>query len=193
MPELFFATANEGKFHTTQSALKPFGITLVQAKLELPEPRAEDVREIAKRKAVHAFSLLRKPVMAHDAGFYIHSLNGFPKAYVNLALSTIGVEGLLKLLEGKPRECEFRHCLAFMDESLDEPKVFEGRVAGSIAMEKRGAKSEKAWSDLWHVFMPSNGGNRVLAEFQPEELRNWRRENDDYIERFAEWFATRKT
>ena len=37
--------------------------------------------------------------MAMDADFCIDALNGFPKAFVNFALDTIGVEGILKLME----------------------------------------------------------------------------------------------
>lgn len=47
---------------------------------------------------------------------FIHELNGFPRAYVNHALDTIGIEGILKLMKGVAnRYCEFRSCLAFYD------------------------------------------------------------------------------
>jgi len=68
----------------------------------LPEPRSDDLREIAKEKVLFAYKKIRKPCIVLDFGFYIHSLNGFPKAFVNFVLETIGIEDILKLVDGKP-------------------------------------------------------------------------------------------
>jgi len=44
---------------------------------------------------------VKKPCIALDTDFRIDELNGFPRAFVNFSLETIGVEGMLKLMEGK--------------------------------------------------------------------------------------------
>jgi len=44
--------------------------------------------------------MVGKPLIVQDSSFHIRSLNGFPGAYIKYALKTIGLEGILKLLEG---------------------------------------------------------------------------------------------
>lgn len=51
-----------------------------------------------------------------DTDFRIDELNGFPRAFVNFSLDTIGISGILKLMEGKEnRKCAFNECLAYYD------------------------------------------------------------------------------
>ena len=62
------------------------------------EPRSEDLEEIAKAKVIQAYEKVGHPCIAMDSGFYIEALGGFPKTFVNFALSTIGINGILKLM-----------------------------------------------------------------------------------------------
>ena len=101
MKQIYLATKNKGKVNSVSSILSGYNIEVVQAELKLPEPRTDDLREIAREKVSFAYQQIKKPCIAIDTGFYIHSLNGFPKTFVNLALETIGVEGILRLVEGK--------------------------------------------------------------------------------------------
>ena len=51
-----------------------------------------------------------------DTDFRIDELNGFPRAFVNFSLDTIGISGILKLMENKEnRSCAFNECLAYHD------------------------------------------------------------------------------
>ena len=95
---LYYATTNVGKVHALKHAFADSAIEIVQAPLQIREIRADDVEEIARAKARVAFAGLRRPVVVMDAGFFIPSLNGFPGPYVNFALATIGIDGLLRLV-----------------------------------------------------------------------------------------------
>ena len=170
--EIYFATTNTGKVQSLQRDLQPFGITVIPKPIELVEPRSSDVREIAAAKIRQAWKQVQKPVIAMDAGFYMDALNGFPRAYVNFALETIGTEGILKLTEGKPRGCEFRECLAYMDGSLNEPHDFITRVRGTLAHEQRGTFQEHLWSDLSRIFIPEKQ-EQTLAEMAYEDYVHW--------------------
>ena len=148
-----------------------------------------DVQEIARVKVNYAFNQLKKPVVALDAGFYIDSLNGFPRAFVNFALEKIGLEGFIKLVEGKNKECEFRECLAYKDENLSEPKFFISYVRGSLAYEKKGTMKDYLWSKLGLVFTPQ-GSKKTLAEMEKDEYLAWRsisRERNSSARLFASW------
>ncbi|MCG2718141.1 MAG: hypothetical protein L6408_04820, partial [Nanoarchaeota archaeon] len=91
--KIYFATTNKGKVQSLQRDLTKYGIKIVQEPINLIEPRSSDVQEIAKYKLEQAYPLIKKPTLVIDAGFYIDELNGFPRAFVNFSLDTIGLEG----------------------------------------------------------------------------------------------------
>lgn len=192
MNQIYFATKNRGKVNSVSTILSKYGIEVIHFPLELPEPRSEDLMEIAKEKVLFAYDKIRKPCIALDSGFYIHSLNGFPKAFVNFALQTIGVDGILKLVDGKPRGCEFRNCLAYLDNSLSEPLFFESNIEGMLSDSPRGEMRDYYWSELYFVFVPINA-NKTLAEMSFNEYHNWRaqRYKDSFATKFAEWVSQR--
>ena len=97
--QIVFVTSNLGKVKSAQRDLKD--VEVIQFEAELIEPRSDNIKEISKTKVVQAYNLVNKPCMAMDSGFFIEKLNGFPRAYVNYVLDTIGIEGILKLMKGK--------------------------------------------------------------------------------------------
>ena len=114
MKKLIFVTGNAGKLSEAQ-ALMP-GAEVRGVPMDFDEPRSNDLTYIARKKAEQAKKWIESPFFVQDAGFYVPTLNGFPGSYVNFALKTIGVEGILKLMEGKEdRSCAFRQCLVYWD------------------------------------------------------------------------------
>jgi hypothetical protein len=69
MEEVYFATTNKGKFTYLSQRFGEFGLKLSHAQMELPEPRSEDLKIIAKEKVLHAYRQLGRPCIAVDAGF----------------------------------------------------------------------------------------------------------------------------
>ncbi len=190
MKEIVFVTHNKGKVKSAEKYFKDLKISTYE--FELDEPRSEDVEEIAKSKVLQAYEVVKKPCIAMDAGFFVQELNGFPKAFVNFALDTIGIEGILKLMKGKAnRTCYFKECLAYYDGK--EIKYFFGISPGSLSTEIRGNDAEQKWSDLWFIFIPQ-AFNKTLAEMNEEE-RCERRKNDgssSALEEFAKWYKCEK-
>ena len=186
MKEIVFVTHNKGKIVSAKKYLK--NIKLIAYEYELSEPRSDDIKLIAKAKVIEAYDLVKRPCIAMDADFYIDELNGFPKAFVNFALETIGIEGILKLMEGKEnRTCSFRQCLAYYD-GVDI-KYFYGESKGTLSLEIKGMETNEKWSDLWYVFIP-NGFNKTLAEMTKEERNN--KDKIDHstsaLEEFNKWY-----
>lgn len=114
MEEIVFVTHNKGK---AKSAEKYFdNIKFSTYNFELDEPRSDDIKEIATAKVKQAYEIVNKPCIALDTDFRIDELNGFPRAFVNFSLDTIGIDGILKLMENKEnRRCAFNECLAYHD------------------------------------------------------------------------------
>ena len=186
MKEIVFVTHNKGKAKSAEKYFKDFKITTYDYELE--EPRSDDIKAIATAKVKEAYNVVKKPCMALDADFWIDALNGFPRAYVNFVLDTIGVDGILKLMEKiDNRKCCFRHCLAYYDGK--EIHYFYGKYEGALAFSKKGKDNSAKWSDLWYVFIPKNC-NKTLAEMTDEELEERPKidESVDALEEFAKCY-----
>ena len=190
MEEIVFVTHNKGK---AKSAEKYFdNLKISTYDFELDEPRSDDVKEIATAKVMQAYKVVGKPCIALDTGFFIEALNGFPRAFVNFSLDTIGIDGILKLMQGKEnRKCKFEECLAYYDGK--EVRYFYGKHPGNLATKMQGVDRDGKWSDLWYVFKPEHF-DKTLAEMDDVEREN-RREIDGYVESmsvFAEWYKNNR-
>ena len=186
MEEIVFVTHNKGK---AKSAEKYFdNLKISTYDFELDEPRSDDVKEIATAKVMQAYKVVGKPCIALDTGFFIEALNGFPRAFVNFSLDTIGIDGILKLMQGKEnRKCKFEECLAYYDGK--EVRYFYGKHPGNLATKMQGVDRDGKWSDLWYVFKPEHF-DKTLSEMDDVEREN-RREIDGSVESmsvFAEWY-----
>ena len=170
--KVYFATTNQGKVQSLKRDLEGYNISIIQRSIDLIEPRSSDVQEIAQSKILQAYAQIKKPTVVIDAGFYIDELNGFPRAFVNFSLETIGLEGMLKLVQDKKKGCEFRECLAYMDQTLNEPKYFLTNVRGKLADYPRGRMQKHLWSKLSLIFIPE-GNKRTLAEMSFKEYLEW--------------------
>ena len=79
--ELFFASSNNHKFEEVKRILSNQGLTINFSKITLEEIQSDSLNEVAKRKAIDAFSKIQKPLIIEDDGLFIDSLNGFPGPY----------------------------------------------------------------------------------------------------------------
>ncbi len=102
--KIVFVTHNTGKIKSAEKYFK--NLKFITFNYELDEPRSDDIKEIATAKVKQAYEIVKRPCIALDIDFRIEELNGFPRAFVNFALDTIGINGILKLMENKnDREC----------------------------------------------------------------------------------------
>ncbi len=189
MEEIIFVTHNKGKIMSAKKALKNVNFKILEYDLE--EPRSDDIKYISEYKVRQAYGLVKKTCISMDSGFFIETLNGFPKAFVNFTLETIGIEGILKLMEGKKnRNCYFEECLSYYDGK--ELQQFMGKHEGSIATEILGKDVKEKWSDLWYIYMPKNY-TKTLAQMTEEERRKKKRDGSkESLEVFAKWYLERK-
>ena len=173
--------------------MQRYGINVKQIYLEMPEPRSYVIREIAKAKVMYAYGKVKKPCIVLDTGFFVGSINGFPRTFVNYALETVGIEGILRLVEGKGRGCEFRNCLAYYDGISKEPRLFESVNRGRLSNSPKGKGRPFHWSRLFLIFIP-DGETKTLAQMTKGEFDGWHKRVDrgSYIEKFADWFSDRR-
>ena len=163
--ELPFASKNTHKLIEANIALRDYGVRLVPVDVEKLEIQSEDLEKIVTYAARYAYSKLRKPVVVEDAGLFIYALKGFPGPYSSYVFKTIGIEGILKLLEGlHDRSARFVSVVALAINENDII-VFRGEVEGSIVLRPRG--SEGFGFDP--IFMPQGQGETFA------EMDAWRK------------------
>ena len=189
MDEIIFVTHNKGKIASANKQLE--GVNFKIFEYDLEEPRSDDIKYISKYKVMEAYKLVNKPCISLDCGFWIDELDGFPRAFVNFALDTIGIEGILKLMEGKEnRSCKFTECLSYYDGN--ELHQFMGKHEGTLATKTLGKDTDKKWSDLWYIYQPY-GYNKTLAEMTDEERANRTKYNSiDSMREFSKWYKSKE-
>ncbi len=195
MTKIFFATKNAGKFDYLKKVFQEFdSVKIIQYPLNLPEMQLTSVEDVATHKVKYAFQEINNgrenkvPCIALDSGFYIHSLRNWPGILVKSALDGFGIDGFLKLMEGKQRYCEIRPCLSYWDGKLTEPLTFSAKIFGSLAEQPRGETKDYHWSDLARIFIP-NSAAKTEAEMSREEYNLWRRKVDLSSPAFARWLT----
>lgn len=165
MVRLYLASKNVGKISEIKKLGSYFGIEIVPVDLPKVEVQSESLEEVSLYSAVNAFLTFRRPLIVEDSGLYIEALNLFPGAYSSFVYKTIGIRGVLKLLEGvENRRACFKSVIALAAPNLSEVKLFTGVVHGVIATEPRGSGG----FGFDPIFIPE-GFSKTFAEMSEEE------------------------
>ena len=138
MNTLYFITGNKGKLNEVQEKLKPCNINVLQNNLGYPEIQAETLEEVTHYGIQYLENKLAEPFIIEDAGLFITALNKFPGVYSKQVFYTIGLEGVLKLMEKQiNRSAEFQSVYALKLPNTSA-LYFKGICKGAITKEKKG-------------------------------------------------------
>tara|TARA_B100000959_G_scaffold3885_1_gene4199 strand:- start:623 stop:1183 length:561 start_codon:yes stop_codon:yes gene_type:complete len=177
--EVFFASSNEHKFEEAQRILSTLGVNIKLFKTTLEEIQSNSLNEIAKRKAIDAFTKIQKPILIEDDGLFINSLNGFPGPYSSYAYDTIGNTGIIQLLENTElRDAKFVAIIAYCN-GIDEVKLFESSIPGKISKE-----IEKGGWGYDPIFIP-DGESKTYANVSDKDKFSHRSAS---LKKFSDWF-----
>ncbi|HKR57513.1 MAG TPA: non-canonical purine NTP pyrophosphatase, partial [Candidatus Nitrosopolaris sp.] len=100
MCTLYFISTNMNKYKEIHEILKQHEISVKFLKRKLQEIQANSLDKIAAEKSKAAYNMISMPVLVEDDGLFINGLKGFPGPYSSFVFSSIGNEGILKLLSG---------------------------------------------------------------------------------------------
>lgn len=167
--EITFVTSNEHKYGEARRILGGLGVGVRMLPVSLAELQADSTSMIAGYKARSAEIVCDGPFFVEDDALEIASLNGFPGTYSSYVLETIGLDGVLRLLEGRGRQARFRASVWYRPggpgarlQSLDVS------APGSIASEARG----EGWG-YDPVFVP-RGGQLTFAQMADKDSASHR-------------------
>jgi XTP/dITP diphosphohydrolase len=167
MRRIYFATSNKNKFNEASRILEKYGYELVLFSFEKKELQSTDLGEIALQSALIAYTYVNAPVVVEDSGLFIKALNGFPGPFSSYVYKTIGVRGVLKLMEGvTDRSAYFESAVAIVMPPFE--RVFKGSVYGRIADSPRGTGG----FGFDPIFIPENE-DRTFAEMSVEEKNRY--------------------
>ena len=165
-----FATSNKNKVREFKQILEP-KIEVSHIEISYPELRSDDPEEIARQAAKKLADRLKKAVVVEDSGLFIKALNDFPgtcSAYIH---KRIGLNGIIKLMDGiKDRECTYKSAVAYCEPEKN-PISFLGEEKGNVAESIRGNFG------FGHdpIFIPE-GGKKTYGEIKNcEEVKKFRR------------------
>ncbi|MGD1055572.1 MAG: non-canonical purine NTP pyrophosphatase, partial [Nitrososphaerales archaeon] len=124
-----------------------------------PELQSGDPSEVAVHAAAEVFQTARKPLFVEDTGLFIECLRGFPGTSASFAFTTLGLDGILKLMDGmSARGAEFVSAVAYCDGSSG-PRSFTGRLMGRMALRPLG----QGGFGFDPIFVPT-GRRRTMAQ-----------------------------
>ena len=133
-----FVTTNEHKRREVQEIL---GVALESVDLDLPEIQAIDPAEVAAEKARAARAALGDtdlPVIVEDSGLMVDAWGGFPGALTKWLMSSVGNEGLLRMLSEDDDRSAGAVCVVALAAVDGTVHTFRGEVRGTVAQEPRG-------------------------------------------------------
>jgi len=159
--EVLFVSSNRHKYDEAKGVLKARGIRSAYAESELEEIQSDSLAAVAQAKARDAFSKFQRPVMVEDDGIFVDALGGFPGVYSSYVHKTIGLDGVLRLLEDRDdRSASFAAVVSYCEDGAP-PRTFEGRVSGAISAAKLG----RGWG-YDPVFVPDDS-DMTFAQMSP--------------------------
>jgi inosine triphosphate pyrophosphatase len=138
-------------------------VILVAKNLDLPELQG-DPEEVAREKALVAYSIVGGPVLVEDSSLCFEALNGLPGVYVKWFMRKLGTDGLVRLLESYEDKSAHAVCIfAYYNPAAghEEPELFVGRTDGKIVAPRGPAKGDY---DFDVIFEPTEGEGHTYAE-----------------------------
>ena len=156
----FFATTNEDKLREVNEIL---GRNLKQISVDLFEPQDVEVENIVREKAEDAFHKTGKIALVEDSSLECVAWKGLPGALIKWFLDTVGIEGILKMLDNeKNRKAVAKTAVGFFDGV--RAHIFVGEISGTISETARGTGGF-GWDT---IFIP-NGYEKTFAEMTTAE------------------------
>ncbi len=156
-----FVTGNPNK---AREAGEILGVTLDQVNLpDLHEIQTHDLEAIIQDKTLQAYRVVNAPVLVEDSGLLFSAWNGLPGALVKWFETTVGCDGMLKMLESFDNREAFALCYVGYHDGR-EIRTARGKVKGRVADRLLGSNGF-GWDTL---FIPE-GHDRTYAEMTAQE------------------------
>lgn len=126
------------------------------------EPQEDELERVVAQKLAQ-LPAGGGPALVEDSGLFVRSLGGFPGVYSNYAFRTVGLNGLLRLVEGRPRQATFAAVIGWRAAD-GTTRLFRGEAEGHLSPRALG----HGGFGFDPIFVP-RGSRKTFAELSPEE------------------------
>lgn len=184
MKTIYFITSNQGKLLEVREKLSAVDVEVVQRNIGYPEIQADNLEDVARFGVEYIQKKISQPFILEDAGLFIECLNGFPGVYSSYVFYTIGLKGILKLLEGfdnSKRKACFRSVVAYKKPDK-KPELFIGECHGRIATRELGDHG----FGYDPIFIP-DGETRTFAQMDVREKNRFSHRGNS-LEKLLDFF-----
>ncbi len=161
---IWMLTGNPDKFREGQLILSEMGLDLHHLRADKLEIQADDLEAIASYSLGGIPLDDPRPIIVEESGLFIEFYSGFPGPYSSYTLRKIGLDGVLKLMEGvENRRAHYKSVIALRHGC--EIRLFQGLVWGRISKESRGTGG----FGYDPIFVPEEGDGRTFGEMTIDE------------------------
>ncbi|PFH55449.1 hypothetical protein XA68_18297 [Ophiocordyceps unilateralis] len=130
-PTVTFVTGNANKLREVKAILEP-AIQVQSKSLDIDEIQGS-INDITQSKCRKAAELINGPVLVEDTALCFNALGGLPGPYIKHFLTTLGHDGLNKLLAAYPDKTIEAVCtFGYSAGPNQEPVLFQGRCPGNL-------------------------------------------------------------
>ncbi|MFW9822186.1 MAG: RdgB/HAM1 family non-canonical purine NTP pyrophosphatase [Candidatus Thorarchaeota archaeon] len=159
---IYFVTSNTHKFNEGLEFFTNIPFELKQKDIETVEIQAKTLKDVALFKLNSVKPKIEGSFFIEDAGFFVDiPLNGFPGVYSSYVLNTLGIEGILRLINDfEKTKAHFSAIISLYFEPLDTIKLFEGHISGRVSNEIKG----KGGFGFDPIFIPDLIPDKTFAE-----------------------------
>jgi len=160
---LSVVTTNPGKVREFRAGLAQLPLELHHLNRSYHELQADTLEEVASFGLQELADEMDGDFCLEDSGLFVETFRGFPGVYSAYALKTIGLNGLLRLVEGShDLRAHFASVIALSWGG--ETHLFRGEVHGQLARNPRGSGG----FGYDPLFIPE-GETRTFGEMALEE------------------------
>ena len=173
--KVLFLTSNENKVTEANQTLSELGYEIEQFLInglapKIIEPQSSEIEIVSEFKIQQALELIsgtnfeNHALLVEDSGLFIESLDDFPGVYSSYFFTTVGNQGILKLLQNESnRNAEYRACSILYRDGVYFRAL--GKCLGSISTEIKGSNG----FGYDPIFIPDSGDGRTFGEMQDYE------------------------
>ena len=184
MRSILVVTSNEDKFKEISLVLNKQKIKTKRIDLDFPE-YGENIQEVAKNKAKEAFKRVKKPLLVEDTAIFFNAYKDFPGIYAKRIYKSLGLIGLIKLLENKSRKAYFQTVICYFDGK--RTKTFSGKLHGTIVKEIHTDKFRREKFPYDRIFIENKYKKPVSLLHMEEKIKISHRAIA--AKKFARWFS----
>lgn len=152
--------------------------------VDLPEIQEIDTKAVAKNKAIQGAQLAGGPCVVEDTSLEFNALGGMPGPYIKWFQSSLGNDGLYKILNAYVDKSAVAVCtLAFCPAPHSDPVIFTGKTRGHIV-----APHPSLGTTGWDgIFVPDGEEKPFFA--MPIEKKNLLSHRGKAVRKFADWLG----